>query len=82
MGRPESTIEGYRRGGGWGTSVKVLPFQMVLINVYGVNHDESVSPDAAASNPARHASATKGQERPGCPLGWGPVAASLAHRPH
>ena len=55
-----------------GHRVKVLPFQMVLINVYGVNRDESVWPDAAAFNPARHASATKGQERAWLPFGLGP----------
>ena len=52
--------------------MKVLPFQMVLINVYGVNRDPSVWPDAATFNPARHACATKGQERAWLPFGLGP----------
>ena len=45
---------------------------MVLINVYGVNRDESVGPDAATFDPERHAAATKGQERAWLPFGLGP----------
>ena len=71
-GIPRSPSRGVGEVVAGGHRVRVMPFQMVLINVYGINRDESVWPDATIFNPARHSSPSKEQERAWMSFGLGP----------
>jgi len=51
--------------------VRVRPYQMVDVNVYGMNRDEAVWPDAATFDPTRHRQPSKQQERALIPFGLG-----------
>jgi cytochrome P450 len=51
--------------------VRVRPYQMVDVNVYGMNRDESVWSDAAAFDPLRHRTPSRQQERALIPFGLG-----------
>jgi cytochrome P450 len=51
--------------------VRVWPLQMVAINVYGMNRDETVWPNASTFDPRRHQQLSKLQERSLIPFGLG-----------
>ena len=71
-GIPRSPARGVGEVVAGGHRIKVRRYQMIVINVYGMNRDESVWPDAASFNPARHACPSKEQERALLPFGLGP----------
>ncbi|HEY1650548.1 MAG TPA: cytochrome P450 [Acidimicrobiales bacterium] len=50
---------------------RVRPFQMVVVNVYGINRAESVWPEAATFDPGRHRTLSRQQERALIPFGLG-----------
>lgn len=51
--------------------VRVNPFQMVAVNVFGMNHDESIWPSASTFDPGRHRQLSRRQERALLPFGLG-----------
>src|SRR5580658_2240269 len=51
--------------------VRVWPLQMVALNVFGMNRDETVWPDASTFDPRRHRQLSKPQERALLPFGLG-----------
>jgi cytochrome P450 len=51
--------------------VRVRPMQMVAVNVFGMNRDETVWPNASTFDPGRHRRLSKAQERALLPFGLG-----------
>jgi cytochrome P450 len=51
--------------------VRIWPLQMVVVNVFGMNRDETVWPNASNFDPARHRQLSKLQERALLPFGLG-----------
>ena len=51
--------------------VRVRPWQMVTVNLYGMNRDESMWPDATRFDPRRHTQLSKEQDRALLPFGLG-----------
>jgi cytochrome P450 len=54
------------------TRHRVLPHHGVIINVWGMNHDEKLWPRPETFDPARHLNLTSAQERASFPFGLGP----------
>jgi cytochrome P450 len=54
------------------TRYRVLPHHGVIINVWGMNHDEKLWPRPETFEPARHFNLTQAQERASFPFGLGP----------
>lgn len=71
-GIPRAPVAGRSKMLRWGAfQVRVRPWQMVTVNLYGMNRDESIWPDATRFDPRRHAQLSKEQERTLLPFGLG-----------